>query len=328
MKLQVFTAQTLIALLVLALPVAMAQKLDVVADTSVANVKRDYVLGAGDQIRIQVIDMEEISDKPIQIDPDGGIDLPLVGRVQAAGLTLQALKIQLSQKLSKYISDPRITLTLTENMSRPVSVIGEVNAPGVHQLRGPSTLIEVISQAGGVKPDAGSRIVITRQSQWGPLSLPGTRRDVSGNYTTATLSLEDLLSAKTPAENIMIQPNDVISVPKGDIVYVVGDVHRSGGFPLQSHGSISLLQAVSLAEGLGPNASASHARILRPVPGNEGKPQEIPVDVKQIFAGKSADVPLYANDILFIPNSAAKTGARRAAEAILQVAMGVAIYAH
>ncbi|WP_213803594.1 polysaccharide biosynthesis/export family protein [Granulicella sp. dw_53] len=285
------------------------------------------VLGPGDQLSIHVADLDEISDKPIRVDPNGEIDLSLIGRIHVAGLTLSQFKTDLAERLKKYIDNPQITINVTDNQSRPVSVIGEVNAPGVHQLPGPLNLIEVISLAGGVKNDAGSKVIVTRQMRWGPLPLPNTAQDATGAFTTATLSLDNLLSSKTPADNISIQPNDVISIPRGDIVYVIGNVRRAGGFPLASHEKMSLLQALSLAEGLSPNAAMKDSKILRPIPGSDNKPQEIPVDVKQIFAGKAPDVPLFANDILFIPNSAAKSGSRRAAEAVLQMATGVAIYA-
>jgi polysaccharide export outer membrane protein len=286
----------------------------------------DYVLGGGDQVVINVDDLEEISNRSVRIDPDGGVDLPLVGRIQVSGMTIEQFKAALAQRLSKYISNPNISINLTDNESRTVSVIGEVNSPGIHPLPRPRDLVEVISFAGGVKADAGSRIIITRNVSSGPLPLPGAKTDSTGHYTTAELSLDDVLAAKTPSDNILIQPGDVVSIPKGEIVYVVGDVHRPGGFPLTSHESMSLLQAISLAEGFAPNAATRSAKILRPVPGASGMPKEIPIDVKNIFAGKAPDVPLYANDILFIPDSAAKSGTRRAAEAVLQVVTGVAIY--
>ncbi|MBB6143680.1 polysaccharide export outer membrane protein [Silvibacterium bohemicum] len=296
------------------------------SSASEATAPSDYVLGGGDQVVIHVQDMDEIPASSLRIDPDGGLDLPLIGRVQATGLTLQQFKAVLTAKLSKYINSPQVAVNLTENQSRTVSVIGEVNSPGIHPLPRPRTLIEVISLAGGVKPDAGSKVVLTRELRRGSLPLPETHVDASGRYTTASLSLDNILSAKHPAENILIEPGDIVSIPKGEIVYVVGNVHRPGGFPLTSHESITLLQAVSLAEGLAPNAATKDAKILRPIPGSEDKPREIPVNVKEIFAGRAPDVPLYANDVLFIPNSAAKSGSRKAAETVLQVITGVAIY--
>jgi polysaccharide export outer membrane protein len=286
----------------------------------------EYVLGAGDQIVLRVVDMEEISDKPLRIDPNGFIDLPMVGRVQASGLTVEQLKAELASKLSKYINKPQISINLTDNQSRPVSVIGSVNNPGVLQLQGPKRLIEVVSMAGGTRADAGGKIIVTRQLKWGKLPLEGAKVDGSGGFSTATISLDDTLASKNPADNILIEPNDIISIPKAEIVYVVGDVRKPGGFALTSHDTISILQALALAQGIDHDAAAGNSRIMRPAPGGDGKPHEIPVDIPKIFSGKAPDVPLYANDVLFVPNSAVKSTTRRAAEAVLQVATGVIIY--
>ncbi len=286
----------------------------------------EYILGAGDQISLHVVDLDDISDKPMRIDPNGFIDLPLIGRVEAGSLTIEQLRDQLRTRLAKYINSPQISINLVENQSRSVSVIGSVNNPGVHSLEGPRRLIEVISMAGGVKPDAGSRIILTRQARWGELPLSQAKMDPSSTYSTATLSVEGLLSATTPAENILIDPGDVISIPKADIVYVLGTVRKAGGFPLASKDSMSLLQTLSLAEGLDHDAAASKARILRPPPGGEGKVKEIPVDINRIETGKDPDVALYANDVLYVPNSYVKAGVKRTAEAVLQVATGVVIY--
>lgn len=285
----------------------------------------EYVLGAGDQIVLHVSDMEEISDKPIRIDPNGFVDLPMAGRMQASGLTIEQFKANLSTKLAKYIDSPQISLNLTDNQSRPVSIVGSVNSPGVHQLQGPKRLIEVISLAGGVRADAGPRVILTRENKWGPLPLSGAKDDLTAGVTTASVSLDDLMASRNPSDNIEVQPNDVISIPKADLVYVVGNVKKSGGFQLSSHANITLLQAVSLAEGLDHNAAANRARILRPAPGGDGKTIEIPVDIKAIFAGKAPDVQLYGNDILFVPNSALKSS-ERITEGILLAATGAAIY--
>lgn len=286
----------------------------------------EYTLGPGDQVVVRVLDLEEFTDRSVRIDPNGFVDLPMVGRIQASGLTIDQFKDALSSKLSRYISAPQVTLNLSENQNQTVSVLGSVNSPGIHPLPGPRRLLDVLSLAGGSKPDAGSRVILTRQMKWGALPVTGSKVDGTGQFSTVSLSLDDLLTAATPSENIFIRPGDVVSIPKADIVYVVGDVKRAGGFPLSSHPTISILQALSLAEGLDHDASPNHARILRPSPGGDGKPKEIPVDISKILAGKSPDVPLFANDVLFIPNSAVKSGSRRAAEAILQAATGIAVY--
>ena len=286
----------------------------------------DYTLGVGDQIVIHVTDLDDISDKPLRIDPNGLIDLPLVGRLRASGETIEQLKAELAMKLSKYINNPQIAINLTDDKGHPVSVIGEVNNPGVQQLQGSKRLLEVLSAAGGVKADAGSMVIVTRQMKWGKFSQAGASFDPTQGVSTLTLPLDPLLNSKDPQENVLIEPNDVISVPKAEIVYVLGNVKKSGGFALPTRGNISLLQALAMAEGLDPNAKATKARILRPVPNGDGKPSDIPVDITKIYRGEAADVPLYANDVLFVPNSAIKANAQHAADAILAITTGLIIY--
>jgi polysaccharide export outer membrane protein len=284
-----------------------------------------YVLGAGDVLRLAVADMPEVSETSARIGPDGTLDLPLIGTIHAAGLSLEQLRLELARRLTRYINDPQITLNLATNGSRTIAVLGEVNSPGVQTLDGPRTLLQVISQAGGVKTDAGPRVIVTRNLKNGRFAGFDDREVVSGNSVSVTLSLDDLLAARAATNNLVMEPGDIVSIPKEQLVYVVGDVRRAGGFPMSSHETMSALQAISLAEGSQPNAALRASKILRPLPGSK-TPQEIPVDLKSILAGKAPDVLLYANDVLFVPNSAAKSGARRAAEVMLQVATGVAIY--
>jgi polysaccharide export outer membrane protein len=285
----------------------------------------EYVLGSGDQLLVHVSDVDEITDRPLTIDPSGYVDLPLAGRVEASGLTLTQFKTELTDKFSKYVTTPEISVNLAGSSSQPVSVVGEVNNAGVHQLGGAKRLLEVISLSGGVKNDAGPSVIVTRDPRYG--RIPGGHSTLDANgYSTATFSLDDLLSAKHPEDNIPIEPNDVISIPKAELVYVLGDVKKAGGFQLSTHPSVSLLKALSLAEGLGPDSSEGHARILRQYPGGDGTPQEIPVDIKKIMSGKAPDVQLVANDVLYIPNSAFKITSRRAAEAAIGITTGILIY--
>jgi polysaccharide export outer membrane protein len=133
------------------------------------------------------------------------------------------------------------------------------------------------------------------------------------------------MDAKTPEENIQILPHDVITVPKAEMVFVTGEVKKSGGFILGERQSMSVLQAVSLAEGLGQTADKKHAKILRLNPGADQR-VEIAVNLKGILEGKSSDVTLQGNDILFIPGNAGKKVALRVIEAAIQTGSGVAIY--
>ncbi len=293
---------------------------------SAADVGVRPLLGAGDTLAIEVSDMPEVSTKSVKIGSDGVLNLPMAGTVQAAGITVDQLRAVLASRLSRYVTDPAVTINVVSNASRFVSVLGEVNSPGLRALDGPRTLVEVISEAGGVKADAGPKVIVTRNLRNGPLpSMTATQPVSSDNSTRLTLSLNDLLASTSSASDIVILPGDVITIPKEQLVYVVGDVHRAGGFPMASRESVSVLQAMSLAEGVNPNASLKAAKILRPSPGTN-VPTELPIHLDAILAGKAPDQAMLANDVLFVPSSTAKRGVKRAAEVMLQVATGIAIY--
>jgi polysaccharide export outer membrane protein len=283
-----------------------------------------YILGPDDQIIIHVLDLDEIGASPFRIDMRGSINVPLAGRLQAAGLTVDQLEAALATRLKQYLQAPVVTISLSEFHSQPVSILGAVSTPGVHQLRGRKTLFEVISEAGGLKNEAGNSIKITRRKEFGAIPLPGAAMDTSGEFNVAEVSVKSVMEARNPQENIQIEPNDVISVPRADLIYVIGAVKRAGGFVLSEREHISVLQALSMAEGLERVAAAGNAKILRASDGVNRV--EIPVDVNKILTGKASDVPMLANDILFIPNSTAKSAGMRGLEAIIQLGTGVAIY--
>jgi polysaccharide export outer membrane protein len=284
-----------------------------------------YVLGPDDQITIRALDVEEISEKPIRIEMSGHIRLPLVGRIPAAGLTVEQLENEISQRLKEYVKEPEVTVSIVEFRSQPVSVIGSVKNPGVHQLEGRRTLVEILSLAGGLAEDAGYSLKITRRLEWGPIPLKTAQNDATAKYSVAEVRIKEILDASKPDENIVIKPFDVVSVPRAEMVYVTGQVQRAGGYVLRERETLSVLQALSLAGGMSGVASPKRARILRAT-GAGASREEIPIDLKQIMIGKAKDVPLRAEDILFVPENAPKKAMARAIEAALQVGTTLAIY--
>ncbi len=266
----------------------------------------------------------EDTNKPQEIDLRGYVDVPLVGHVKAAGLTPEQLEATITQQLSSYVRNPHVTVTVAEFKSRPVSIVGEVMDPGVYHLNGQDTLIQVLSQAKGLSDNAGNTINLTREKDQGPIPLPQCTEDKSGQFYTATVDTKRLFQARDPGANIKIKPNDVISVPKADLVYVVGAVNKAGGFVLSQTESMSVLQALSMAEGLDRTAASGRARIIHRDENNQRI--ETAVNLPKIFSGQAPDVPLYPNDILFVPNSAPKSVGLRAVEAAIQLGTGVAIY--
>jgi polysaccharide export outer membrane protein len=278
-----------------------------------------YALGAGDQIIVRAVGVEEFDGKTIPIDARGNIALPKVGRILAAGLSTEELEAEIERRLKTYVIEPDVTVYITELRSQPVSILGYVQAPGVHQLQGQKTLFEVLSIAGGLRPDAGSSIKISRDVRWGRIPLANAKDDATAQFSVASVDVKDVMSATNPAENIFIKPDDVITVPKGDMVYVVGAIKKPGGYLLGENLSISALQVLALAEGLDRSAATRDAKIMRTIPGSDTR-AEIPVDLSRILANKINDLPLRANDILFIPTSAAKAAGVRTLEALIQAA--------
>jgi polysaccharide biosynthesis/export protein len=283
-----------------------------------------YVLGPGDQISIHVVNFEEINDKPISIDLSGSIHLPMVGQIPVSGLTIEQVASEVAKRLETYVKHPDVSVSVTEFRSQPVSVIGAVKNPGVQQVQGQKTLLEMLSAAGGLdSTTAGSTLKITRRLEWGPIPLPSAVNDPTQKFSVAQVSVKSLVEAKNPEENILIKPYDVISVPRGETVYVIGEVLKAGGYLLNDSEQVTVLQALSMAGGCDRMAQPQNARILRRVPG--GSRTEIPIDLRKILDGKTEDVRLQAEDILFVPNSIPKRAAIRALEAAIQLG-GLAIF--
>jgi len=283
-----------------------------------------YVLGPDDVIAIKALDAEEISSASIRIDPGGYISLPMLGRIAAGGLTVERLEKELSTRLKIYVREPVVAVSIVEYRSQPVSVIGTVGQPGVHQLEGRKTLIEILSKAGGLRPEAGNTIKITRKAEWGTIPLPSAAKDPSGQFSVAQVNLKSIMQATNPEENILIRPNDVISVPRADLVYVIGEVRKPGGFILHERGDVSGLQALAMAEGFTAKAAPQSAIIIRQSPG--ARRVEITANLRDILSGKKSDVELLPDDILFIPTNVAKNAVVRTVETVIQAATSAAIY--
>jgi len=282
-----------------------------------------YRLGPGDEIKVQQPNAEELDGKTARVDDQGYLNLPLAGRLQVGGLTAEETEGLIKKSLTRLLVHPEPVVSITEYRSQPVSVLGEVNNSGVIQLQGRKTLVEMLSLAGGLRPDAGTDVQITRRLTYGKLPLPNATMDPQGEYSIANLNLTALLKGTNPADNIIIFPQDIISVPKAEQIYVTGDVKKPGGFPLNSNGAFSILQALALAEGFGPEAAPKNAKIYRSNGESKDK-TEIPIDIKAIMDGKSRDVTLMPKDVVFIPDSASKKAGVRAAQLALSAATGLA----
>jgi polysaccharide biosynthesis/export protein len=268
----------------------------------VEQVRANYVLDANDQVLIRAFQVQEIGERPYRIDMDGNIDLPLVGTVKAGGLSVDQLEAELVKRLSTYVRNPQVSVTVVVYRSEPVFFIGAFRAPGIYTLQGKRTLVEMLSSIGGLQPYASRRITVTRRLDYGPIPLPNAVTDKAANTSTVEISMGSLHDQVNPAEDIVLQPYDQISVSRAEMVYIDGEVNRVGAVELGERDSLSVIQAISMSGGLTRDADIQKVRILRPVM-NSSKRAEIPVNLKLILAGKSNDYPLLPNDLLYVPRS-------------------------
>lgn len=264
-------------------------------------------LGQGDLVEVNVYDVPELNTRT-RVNDRGEIDMPLVNQVHVEGLTVDEAEKVIEQRLDHggFVRNPHVQLFVSEYTSDGTSVLGEVARPGVYPVLGEQRLFNLLSAAGGLSPAAGSTITVTHKAEPDkPVVVPISR------------NLEDHATS-----NIPVYPGDTVMVRRADVIYIVGDVNRPSGFLMDNGGKLSVLQAIALAGGTTSTAKLSGVRIIRKSP--QGV-TEIPVSLKKMLQAKTEDVPLQANDILFVPASARKIIGGRTAEAALQMATAVSI---
>jgi len=284
----------------------------------------NYVLRPGDQIMLRAFEMPDISERPFRIDGDGFINLPELGKVKAGGITVENLEASLMELLKKYVRQPQVTVTVVQFSSEPVFFVGAFKAPGIYPLQGRRTLVEMMSAIGGLQPGASRRIKLTRRKEYGDIPLPNAVSAPDGSAASVEINMASLRDNLNPAEDIVLQPFDVISVERADLVYVTGEVAHTGGFDLLDRDSMSVIQALTLAGGTAPDANTKTAWILRPI-SNTSQRAQIPLNLQRIFNGQDNDRPLLPNDVLYVPKgSALKRNLGRTLLIVLPVAGTIA----
>jgi polysaccharide export outer membrane protein len=264
-------------------------------------------VGPNDLLAISVYDAPELS-RTVRVGADGFIRLPMLHqRIQAQGFLPSALETAIAAALreEQILVDPFVTVTIAEYHSRPISVAGAVKQPIVFQAEGPTTLLEAIARAQGLREDAGREILVS-QTQPGPDDKPV--------MLTRRILVRGLIDDADPALNIVLTGGEEIRVPEVGRVYVVGNVKKPGAFPVQDGSETTVLQMVALAEGLAPYAT-KEAFIYRRE--GTGVKNEIPVPLDKIMQRKAPDVALTANDILYIPDSKGKHLTARTLEVLV-----------
>jgi polysaccharide export outer membrane protein len=276
--------------------------------TSTQSTATVLLIGGGDLLKVSIFGAPE-SDQEVRVDQAGNVSLSFIGSVHVAGLTNTEAQDLIAKKLvaGGFFAQPQVSVFEKEYATQGISVLGEVQHPGVYPILGTRRLFDVISLAGGTGPKAGRLVSISH-------------RDHPESPRSVMLSNDANESAKS---NIEVFPGDTVVVSRAGVVYVVGDVHRPSGVIMDNGTNMTVLQAIAMAEGTNPTASLNKAKLIRTTPTGR---QEMPLALKDMLSSKAPDMRLQAEDIIFVPSSAAKSVGRRTLEAIVQTASGVAIY--
>jgi len=265
------------------------------------DIRPTYELGPSDQIMIHAPDAEELNDKTFRIEDDGTATLPLIGIVKMAGLTVGQIEDDLKERLKTYVRNPLVTITVVQFRSAPVFFVGQFQRPGIYALQGRHTLVEMLQSVGGLQPTAGRRIKVTRKSESGPIPLSAAIEDPGGKTSSVEIGLVSLTQNINPAEDIVLQPYDVISVDLAEQVYLMGGFSgKTGPVQVGDRDYISVLQVLSQAGGLAPDALPEQAYILRPVL-DTARRAKIPLNLAKVLSTEGNDYPLLPNDILYVP---------------------------
>jgi polysaccharide export outer membrane protein len=246
------------------------------------------LIGPGDLLHVTVLREPEL-DQHARVLDSGMVALALIGNVAVEGLTpaLAADRIANGYRDGKFLLHPEVSVLVEQYATQAVSVLGEVGHPGTVALTAPRTLIDVLSQAGGLTESADRHITIERGGKEGDrirVFLPNRA--------------DDALNA-----DVLVRPGDTVIVPRAGIVYVLGDVAHPGGYVMQYDSKLTALQAIALAAGTSKTASERRIRLVRNV---DGQSLSINLPLRDMERGREPDVPLQANDILYVPFSLAK----------------------
>ena len=270
-------------------------------------------IGANDLVSISVYDEPELS-RTARVGADGFVRLPMLKQpIKAEGLMPSELETAIAAELraEQLIVDPFVTVNVAEYNSRPISVAGAVKMPLTFQAIGPVTLLEAITRAGGLSPEAGAEILVSRAE-------PGP--DGAQTKLVERIPVKGLIDEADPKLNLPQTGGEEIRVPEVGKVFIVGNVTKPGAYPILDGIDSSVLKMLAVAEGL-QRFATKEAYIYRRE-GNGGK-NEIPVPLSKIMERKAPDVTLMANDILYVPDNKTRRMTLSALEKLLILGGGV-----
>jgi polysaccharide biosynthesis/export protein len=236
----------------------------------------NYIIGSGDVLKIDVYDHEDLK-KTVRVSNDGSIVIPFVGQVQVGGMTIPDVTKELTRLLADgYIINPQVNIFIEEFRSKKAVILGQINKPGIAELRGATTFLEIVSQAGGLKEGAGDTATIKRVKD--------------GKQEVLIVNIKSMVEGGDLSQNILIQDGDTIYISKGGMCYVTGEVDDPDAYPCNK--DTTVLKLIARAGGFTGKASKSSVRIVRLVEGE-----------KTIIKDVDLNTSVLANDIIVVPES-------------------------
>ena len=283
---------------------AMNEKLLMSALAARKTSQRDYKIGPEDLLEIAVFEEEKLN-KTVRVSSQGNISLPLLGILRVKGLTANELEKEIRDLLAeKYLQNPNVSVFIKEYRGQRISVIGLVEKPGVFEVTGQKTVLDLLALGGGLKEDAGQLLFLIR-----PPGLeedpPLEKKERAEPYPqTFIIDLDELLIKGDMTINVPLLHGDIIHVPASGKVFVGGEVFKPGGYPLKGK-RLTLAQAIALAEGLRPEGDGAEAKIFR-YTGQGNEKEIINVNIPAVQQGQAEDLNLKENDIVFVPKNGVK----------------------
>jgi len=264
-------------------------------------------IGPGDELDISVFGLPELSQHD-RMGTSGDVSLPLIGNLHLAGLSSEEAQALIERRLADghFVNNPHVSVNVKEYTTEGISLMGEVNRPGVYSALGSYRLLDLIETAGGLTIKAGKTVTVAH-------------RDDPEHPRTLTLSND---AAKAAENNIELFPGDTIVVSKAGIVYVVGEVIRPGGFVMEDN-RITASQVLAMAAGPTQGAKLNGTLLIRRSP--EGL-KDIPVPLKSLLQSKIPDMELQPDDIVWVPASKAKAITSTLLTTIIGSSLSLAVY--
>ena len=239
---------------------------------------QDYILGEGDVLTISVYDQPDLQST-VRISGDGMITLPLIGQIAATGQSVDQLGKKIESRLADgYIIDPHVNIFVEEFRSLKATILGGVNAPGLYELKGQTSLLELISKAGGLTQEAANQAIIQRDQE-----------DHKAKKVI-TVKLSELMEQGQSSQNLSIVNGDNIYIPKKKVFYVTGEVKSPNSYEYEE--GLTVIQALTKAGGVNDKAAPSRIKIIRSANGKE-----------ELLERVKMDQQVQANDVIVVPES-------------------------